>query len=57
MCFTTILYSSGYLWSSSSSAEIRQSYYSRHMSLYHPYMIRRKWAYGRPLLWNSTTYT
>lgn len=57
ICLTTILYSSGYFFLSGSSAETMRSYCSADVSLYRPLMISKKCACGRPLFWNSTTYT
>jgi hypothetical protein len=57
ICLVTILYRSGYFTLSGSSTQMRRSYCSGHVSLYLCYIIRRKWEWGKPLFWNSTTYT
>jgi hypothetical protein len=46
--FVTILYRSGYLFLSGSSALMRWSYCSGHVSLYLCSMIRTKWAWCKP---------
>jgi hypothetical protein len=48
---------SGYFTLSGSSTQMRWSYCSGHVSLYLCSIIRRKWVWGKPLFWNSTTYT